>query len=119
GPPAQVLEDAPLVPPIVELGRAAGWRPLPLTVRDARRRARTLAVPPAPVTAPAAGGPVLVDADRVSVVHGRTVAVRELDLSLSAGTITALMGRNGSGKSSLLWALQGSGARRSGRVTVE
>ncbi len=119
GPPAQVLEDAPLVPPIVELGRAAGWRPLPLTVRDARRRARTLAVPPAPVTDPVAGGAVLVDADRVSVVHGRTVAVRELDLALAAGTITALMGRNGSGKSSLLWALQGSGPRRSGRVTVE
>ena len=29
------------------------------------------------------------------------------------------MGRNGSGKSSLLWALQGSGRRQSGRVEVE
>jgi energy-coupling factor transport system ATP-binding protein len=28
------------------------------------------------------------------------------------------MGRNGSGKSSLLWAVQGSGARRSGRVSM-
>ncbi|MGH3361425.1 MAG: ATP-binding cassette domain-containing protein, partial [Nocardioides sp.] len=30
----------------------------------------------------------------------------------------ALMGRNGSGKSSLLWALQGSGPRQSGQVRV-
>jgi len=32
--------------------------------------------------------------------------------------VTALMGRNGSGKSSLLWALQGSGRRHSGQVSV-
>jgi energy-coupling factor transporter ATP-binding protein EcfA2 len=32
--------------------------------------------------------------------------------------VTGLMGRNGSGKSSLLWALQGTGRRQSGRVAV-
>ena len=52
------------------------------------------------------------------MVHGRTVAVREVSLSLARGRVTALMGRNGSGKSSLLWALQGSGPRRAGRVDV-
>ena len=31
---------SPVVPPIIELGRAAGWSPLPLSVRDARRRGR-------------------------------------------------------------------------------
>ena len=40
--PAAVLAVSPVVPPIVELGRAAGWSPLPLTVRDARRAARSL-----------------------------------------------------------------------------
>jgi energy-coupling factor transport system ATP-binding protein len=54
----------------------------------------------------------------LTVVHGRTVAVREVSLTLSLGRVTALMGRNGSGKSSLLWALQGSGPRRSGTVAV-
>ena len=34
---------------------------------------------------------------------------------LAAGEVTALMGRNGSGKSSLLWALQGSGPRHGGQ----
>ncbi|MEW2278447.1 ATP-binding cassette domain-containing protein [Streptomyces cyaneofuscatus] len=46
-------------------------------------------------------------------------AVREVDLDLRGGEITALMGRNGSGKSSLLWALQGSGPRKSGTVRVD
>jgi energy-coupling factor transport system ATP-binding protein len=55
----------------------------------------------------------------LTVVHGRTAAVREVSLTLSRGRVTALMGRNGSGKSSLLWALQGSGSRRSGAVAVD
>ncbi len=30
---------SPVYPPVVGLGRLAGWSPLPLTIRDARRRA--------------------------------------------------------------------------------
>jgi energy-coupling factor transporter ATP-binding protein EcfA2 len=37
---------------------------------------------------------------------------------VGAGERVALMGRNGSGKSSLLWAVQGSGKRTSGTVSV-
>ena len=39
GTPAEVMKLAPIAPPVVELGRLAGWSPLPLTVRDARRAA--------------------------------------------------------------------------------
>jgi energy-coupling factor transport system ATP-binding protein len=42
GPPAEVLGASPVVPPVVALGRLAGWTPLPLSVRDARRAAGTL-----------------------------------------------------------------------------
>jgi energy-coupling factor transport system ATP-binding protein len=41
-----------------------------------------------------------------------------VNLDLAAGEVTALMGRNGAGKSSLLWALQGSGPRQTGIVDV-
>ncbi|MGW6709142.1 ATP-binding cassette domain-containing protein, partial [Streptomyces sp. NPDC054956] len=54
----------------------------------------------------------------VTVSYHGVPAVREVDLDLRGGEITALMGRNGSGKSSLLWALQGSGPRKSGSVAV-
>ncbi len=119
GEPAQVLPHSPVVPPIVELGRAAGWEPLPLTVRDARRRTRDLTLPAAPDPAPAADGEVRLQATGVSVAHGRILAVRDVDLRLHAGTTTALMGRNGSGKSTLLWTLQGTGKRRGGEVAVD
>ncbi|MET9442846.1 ATP-binding cassette domain-containing protein [Streptomyces sp. NPDC006610] len=42
GAPAEVMAVSPVCPPVVELGRLAGWSPLPLTVRDARRRAGDL-----------------------------------------------------------------------------
>ena len=61
---------------------------------------------------------VRLDARGLGVMYGATVAVRDVDLTVRAGEVVALMGRNGAGKSSLLWALQGSGPRRSGRVDV-
>ncbi|MFE3635153.1 ABC transporter ATP-binding protein [Streptomyces sp. NPDC059168] len=42
GDPAEVMAVSPVYPPVVGLGRLAGWSPLPLTVRDARRRAAGL-----------------------------------------------------------------------------
>lgn len=67
----------------------------------------------------AARGSVVLRAAGVRVRYGAREAVRGVDLELRAGEITAVMGRNGSGKSSLLWALQGSGRRDGGTVDVK
>ncbi|MER5205225.1 ATP-binding cassette domain-containing protein [Streptomyces sp. NPDC002825] len=42
GPPAEIMSVSPVHPPVVALGRLAGWDPLALTVRDARRRSAEL-----------------------------------------------------------------------------
>ncbi|MBO4161311.1 ABC transporter ATP-binding protein [Micromonospora antibiotica] len=123
GEPAAVLTGVDLAPPLVELGRLAGWTPLPLSVRDARRQAGALrqrladTTPPEPPPAPEAA-PVLA-ARKIVVRYPGTVAVAGVDLDLHRGRVLALMGRNGSGKSSLLWAVQGSGPRHRGTVTVD
>src|SRR6185436_12212961 len=96
GPPADMLVDAPVAPPLVELGRVAGWRPLPLTVRDARRRTGSLGLtaPPAPIPARATPGgatgstPALAARD-VVVSHGRAPAVREVSLEVAPGAVVA------------------------------
>ncbi|MEV5156813.1 ATP-binding cassette domain-containing protein [Streptomyces sp. NPDC053728] len=77
GPPADVMALSPVRPPVVALGKLVGWDPLPLSVRDARRRAKGLrerldgVEPPpraapvdasvAPLPAPAAARPGLLD----------------------------------------------------------
>lgn len=42
GPPAEIMKVSPVRPPVAELGLLAGWDPLPLSVRDARRGAGAL-----------------------------------------------------------------------------
>ena len=129
GAPGEVLRDSAVAPPVVALGRLAGWSPLPLSVRDARRAAEPLRrrlpkVPPPThadrlLTGPADPAAVpLLSARRLVVRHGPVVAVREVTLELRAGEVAAVMGRNGSGKSSLLLAMQGQGPRHSGSVRV-
>jgi len=121
GAPAEILGVSDVAPPLVELGRRLGWTPLPLSVRDARRAAApererlggVTRTGQAPTT-----GTELLRAARVLVRYGAVTAVREADVTLRAGEVVALMGRNGSGKSSLLWALQGSGPRQGGTVDV-
>src|SRR5680860_1393422 len=42
GLPEEILKTASVAPPIVELGRLAGWDPLAMSVREARRKAAPL-----------------------------------------------------------------------------
>jgi energy-coupling factor transporter ATP-binding protein EcfA2 len=129
GEPAAMLATTAVAPPVVELGRLAEWRPLPLSVRDARRQAEPLrrqlggplgarSVPPPHRSLARPGDDVALRARNVVVRYAAVVAVRGVDLDLVHGEVTALMGRNGSGKSSLLWAVQGAGPRQTGLVQV-
>ena len=121
---ADARERGPVAPPIIELGRLAQWTPLPLSVRDARRSAASLRQaigrtgraerPSGRGFRGVSGGEVVLDARGVVVRYGPVTAVAGADLTLRAGEVTALMGRNGSGKSSLLWALSGVGPAPAG-----
>lgn len=130
GEPAVVLAMSPVAPPLVELGRLLDLDPLPLTVRDARRRAtpavlaREPRLPHArdPLAPPRSSEPDgAEDGFRLRgarVSRGGREVLRGIDLDLRRGEVTALMGRNGAGKSTLLWTLQGSQERRGGSVDV-
>jgi energy-coupling factor transport system ATP-binding protein len=124
GPPETVMRSAPVAPPLIQLGRALGWDPLPLTVRDARRlapdlRARIASKNPARNGAQSSRpGAEAASARRLAVHYGPQVALVSVDLSVHTGEITVLMGRNGSGKSSLLTALSGGRAPSRGSARV-
>ncbi len=124
GPPVDVMRTSPVAPPVVRLGRAQGWLPLPLSVRDARTAAAPLrhalanADLPPPRAAAAAGREVAV-ATKLTVDYDGVIALRAVDLEVRAGEIVAVMGRNGAGKSSLLAAFAGLRAPTGGVVEVD
>nr|WP_300144006.1 ABC transporter ATP-binding protein [Propionicimonas sp.] len=108
GAPAEVLGRATITPPLAELARVMGWAEVPLSVREARRRALAEdQVPASPEPDGDAAGPVVLSAREVEVRYGDLTAVAGVSLDVHGGSVTALLGRNGAGKSSLLWALQG------------
>ncbi|MFI7340289.1 ABC transporter ATP-binding protein [Streptomyces sp. NPDC050085] len=123
GDPATVMATSPVYPPVVGLGRLAGWDPLPLTVRDARRsadglRSRLAGLGPSPEDDRAPDGTDLAVVRRLGVRRGRVEALRHVDLTVAPGEIIALMGRNGAGKSTLLSSLVGMIKPTAGTVTV-
>ncbi len=125
GDPAEVMATSPVAPPVVELGRLAGWSPLPLSVRDARRRAgdlraRLTSVPDAAggVDPASDGRDVVATVSGVVVRYPGAVALRGVDLTLRRGEVVALMGRNGAGKSTLLASLVGLRRPDAGSVRV-
>ncbi len=121
GLPAEVLADAPIAPPVVRLGRLAGWTPVPLSVRDARRAATPLRASLPAMCADVAPntGDVRASAERLSARYGDLVALREVTLQVRAGEVVALMGRNGAGKTTLLAHLVGLRKPTAGRVDVD
>jgi energy-coupling factor transport system ATP-binding protein len=124
GPPEVIMQTSSVAPPLVELGRLVGWNPLPLSVRDARRKSASLRQRLAPIAPPRRPAPLTPTADRaeaasvqkLTVSYGPVVALDGVDLMIMPGEVLALMGRNGSGKSTLLNTL--SGVRRPTRGAV-
>jgi energy-coupling factor transport system ATP-binding protein len=113
--------SAAWLPPVVALGHAMGWHPLPLSVAEAtplaiRDGLMALEIPPVPATHPS-GAPLLT-ASGLSVALGGQTVVREVELTLHAGEIVAVIGVNGAGKTTLLRALLGLRMPEGGTVNV-
>jgi ABC-2 type transport system ATP-binding protein len=60
--------------------------------------------------------PLVVEANHVTVRYGRKVAVEGVSLAVPQGSVVALLGRNGAGKSSLVRCLLGQQRPSAGRI---
>ncbi|MDE9366432.1 ATP-binding cassette domain-containing protein [Luteipulveratus sp. YIM 133132] len=121
--PQEAMTRSTIAPPVVRLGRRLGWDPLPLSIRDARRRAARDRLPavPAPRVAdrPLAEGSAAATTRRLHLRRRGTTVLGEVDLTIRTGRVSVLMGRNGAGKSTLLGCLAGLLTPTSGAVRVD
>ncbi|MGB3329833.1 MAG: ATP-binding cassette domain-containing protein [Thermomicrobiales bacterium] len=138
GPVRAMLPELPMgsLPPVTALGMTRGWSPVPLTMKEGRRglgatypagRASEN-LPgqegqggvPSRTTYPvgAETGSQRIRLEGVTIQRGGRTILRDVSLGVGAGELVGLMGRNGSGKTSLLRAIAGLDTPSRGRVLV-
>ncbi len=129
--PRAVMAAMDLTPPLVSLGKAMGWRPLPLTIKQARRfvprdrrsvarsvQAETSTLAHSAETSTPQAQP-LVTVEGISYRYDSGLeALSNVSFALRPGEVVALMGRNGSGKSTLLKLIAGLQKPARGRVRL-
>ena len=119
GSPTEILKKTDLVPPIVRLTRALSLDEVGTSTREVRRITEQLRNDLPESTRPSfAVGDTLLSLSKVTASYGEKLALNQVSLEIKSGEITALMGRNGAGKSSLIKAAVGLLKPASGNITL-
>lgn len=119
GPVRETLTRIDSGSPLVQLGRALKWAPLPLTVKEAKPFAAAIAPRPQIATDPAAPSSApMLEVEGLSFAYNGQRTLRGVNLSVGAGEALALVGRNGAGKSTLLKCIVGLLRPQAGEVRV-
>jgi energy-coupling factor transporter ATP-binding protein EcfA2 len=125
GRPGEVLRQVNLNPPLIALGKALHWEPLPLKIDEASVLAQqSMKKLPGGITrkptedASANPKEAYIQVKDVQVSFGTLQALRGVNLSLYPGQITVLIGPNGAGKSTLLRAMVGLTPLNTGSISV-
>jgi len=120
GTPEEIMKTSAIAPPIVHLARALGLEEVGLSVRDMRRMTEDLRAntPLSSPTQKSVSELPVIEIKKLSIVHGTTIALKEVSATIFDNEIVAVMGRNGAGKSSLLRSIAGVSDGSIGEVRV-
>ncbi len=118
GDPQSQLQKFKYVPPLIELGQRLGWQPLSLALDEAAERFASEQLCEPKKISHLTLGEVSIEAKSLTIDYSSVRAVRDLSFSARIGEVIAIVGENGSGKTSLLWGLQGGKKLTSGSVLI-
>jgi len=121
GPPREILAEIPLAPPLAQVAKLLGWHPVPLTIKEGRRLLQMRNVEfgmrndderkrGKEADREQAAFRIPNSTFRIQTVwfsYGGREVLRGLSLEMRAGEITAIMGRNGAGKTTILKLITG------------
>ena len=93
------------VPPLIELAQKLDWQPIELNIDKAKKRFAETSHDFKKI-AHLQLGETVIDGKDLVVDYGLLRALDHVSIKARAGEVIAVMGENGSGKTSLLWALQ-------------
>ncbi len=123
GDARSVLHQIDLVPPLVQVGKALGWEPLPLTIKAGLRFSQMMVNVPAPSSSPPPQpiqpSPTVLQVKGLTVQIDTCTVLHAVDLTMRAGEIVVIMGRNGAGKTTLLRSLVGLVRPQRGDVQIQ
>jgi energy-coupling factor transporter ATP-binding protein EcfA2 len=113
GASKQQFLDYRIEPPIVALSKKLGWSPIEVKLDEAkskwvtdRDRIKVLTRTPRDQSRQQMLNVATVE--NLSVRFGDNAVISNLEFTIDSGEVVALMGKNGSGKTTTLWAIQGS-----------
>lgn len=118
GTPEMQMHGFKFVPPLIELGQHLDWKPLSVSIADAAARYSAGKHLEPKKIAHLSLGSKSVEASAVTIEYSTVRAVDEVSLTAHIGEVIAVVGENGSGKTSLLWGLQGGKKLSAGSVSV-
>jgi energy-coupling factor transport system ATP-binding protein len=120
------FRDKRVEPPIIALCRKLSWQNSNLTLSEAQANWRIsesqCSIKPIErKTGNHQTKPAVATVKDLSVRFGETLVVKDLNLEIHPDEIIGLMGRNGSGKTSTLWAIQGSenDSKVTGKILIQ
>lgn len=113
------FENYHLVPPVIGLSTLLSWQPVTVGVASAKAKWHQEPKVWKPIVNEHLTEEVAMEVSDLSVRYDGIAAVSDVSFKVHKGEVVALMGKNGSGKSSALWAIQGGGKRTSGSVQTQ
>ena len=106
GSPRQVLEQIDLNAPLITLGKALSWKPLPLTVEEGKSCLSRSNIAPDILEGARQPGPRMtvpyISIQNLDYQYDQEQVLKSVNLEIFTGQIAVLMGPNGAGKTTLL-----------------